>query len=340
MDNILQGIDKVTCFIDDILITGKNDEDHLKRLQLVLERLKTHGIVLKREKCLFMGESVEYLGHRIDCNGLHTTSEKLKAILEAPPPRNVQELRSFLGLLNYYNKFIPNLASIIHPLNNLLKHNVKWAWSNSCVLAMEAAKQALVSTKLLAHFDPNLPIRLATDASSYGVGAVLSHQFPNGREQPIAFASRSLSPSECNYAQIEKEALSLIFGVPKFHQYLYGKPFVLVTDHKPLTTLLGPKTGIPTLAASRMQRWALILSAYSYTIEYRATDDHGNADALSRLPLPAIVSTETTMDVNSRLNLVQRRFIHIRASVTYYFITEKLIIIINTDFLTAASHII
>ena len=101
------------------------------------------------------------------------------------------------------------------------------------------------------------------------------NQFPDGREQPIALASRSLSPSECNYVQIEKEALSLIFGVRKFHQYLYGKSFVLVTDHKCLTTLLVPKTGIPTLVASRMQRWGLILSAYSYTIEYRVTNNHG-----------------------------------------------------------------
>ena len=121
------------------------------------------------------------------------------------------------------------------------------------------------------HFNSKLPITLATDASSYGLGAVLSHVLPHGIEQPIAFASRTLSCSEVNYSQIEKEDLAIIFGIQKFHQYLYEKPFVLVTDHKPLTTLLA-------LAASHMQRWALVLSAYSYTIEYCPTAQYTNAD--------------------------------------------------------------
>ena len=109
---------------------------------------------------------------------------------------------------------------------------------------------------------------------------------PDGTEHPIAFASRTLSSSEKNYAQVEKEALGLIFAVKKFHQYLYGRMFSLITDHKPLLSILGPKTGIPSLAAARLQRWALLLSAYTYTIEYKNSSSHGNADALSRLPLP------------------------------------------------------
>ena len=150
---------------------------------------------------------------------------------------------------------------------------------------MLAVKEKLVSADVLVHYDPCLPITLATDASSYGLGAVISHVYPDNYEQPIAFASRTLSTAERNYAQIEKEALSLVFGVRKFNQYLYARKFTLVTDHKPLTSILGPKTGIPPLAAARLQRWAILLSAYQYDIVYRDTKSHANADALSRLPL-------------------------------------------------------
>ena len=130
-----------------------------------------------------------------------------------------------------------------------------------------------------------MPIKLAGDASAYGIGAAISHVFPDGQECPIAFTSRTLSKAEKNYGQIEKEALSLVYGIQKFHQYLYGRKFVLVTDHKPLLTLFGPKKAIPSLAAARLQRWALQLSAYSYDIEFRPTEEHSNVDALSRLPL-------------------------------------------------------
>ena len=128
-------------------------------------------------------------------------------------------------------------------------------------------------------------MRLAGDASAYGIGAVISHFFPNGEERLIAFASRTLSSSEKNYSQLEKEALSLIFGLQKFHQYLYGWKFTLVTDHQPLTTIFHSKKGIPTLSAARLQRWALLLSAHSNRIQFRPTKAHGNADGLSRLPI-------------------------------------------------------
>ena len=224
---------------------------------------------------------------------------KVEAIVSAPEPRNIQELRSFLGLLNYYGKFVPNLSTIVHPLNSLLQHAKKWKWSPECAQAFTEAKQALSSASVLVHYDPSLPLTLAGDASAYGIGAVISHRLPDGTEKPIAFASRSLSTSERNYAQIEKEALSLIFGVKKFHQYLYGRKFLLITDHKPLLAILGPKKGIPSLAAARLQRWAVLLSAYQYEIQFKPTEAHANADGLSRLPLPhqsdlTVISHKTT----------------------------------------------
>ena len=144
-----------------------------------------------------------------------------------------------------------------------------------------------MSSSVLAHYDPSRPLRLAADASAYGIGAVISHVMPDGEEHPVAFASRSLQNSERNYAQLEKEALALVFGIKKFHQYLYGRKFTLVTDHKPLLAILGPKKEIPSLTAARLQRWAILLSAYNYTLEFKPTALHGNADGLSRLPLPS-----------------------------------------------------
>ena len=285
MDTVLQGLPKVICYIDDILITGSTEEEHIENLERVLQRLQKYGIQAKRAKCAFMEESVEYLGHKIDATGLHTTTHKVEAISQAPQPKNIQELRSYLGLLHYYGKFLPNLATLLHPLNNLLKTGCKWSWTPKCTQAFEASKKLLVTAPVLAHYDPALPMKMAGDASAYGIGAVISHVFPDGSECPIAFASRTLSTSERNYAQVEREALSLVYGIQKFHQYLYGRRFMLVTDHKPLTTILGPKKGIPPLAAARLQRWALQLSAYSYEIEFRPTGQHSNADRLSRLPL-------------------------------------------------------
>ena len=179
---------------------------------------------------------------------------------------------------------------MVHPLNQLLQKDAKWTWTPDCAEAFLAAKQALNSSKVLAHYDPSLPITLAGDASAYGIGSVISHVLPDGSEKPIAFASRTLSSSEKNYCQLEKEALSLVFGVKKFHQYLYGLKFTLITDHKPLLAILGPKKGIPPLAAARLQCWAILLSAYNYDIQLKSTSAHANADGLSHLP---IIDTKT-----------------------------------------------
>ena len=233
---------------------------------------------------------MEYLGHHI------ATPEKLDAIANAPPPSNVQELRSFLGMVNYYGKFIPNLSTILAPLNALLPKDSSWRWSQASQSSFDACKKALMSSTVLAHYDVNLPIKVAADASAYGIGAVLSHMNPDGSERPVAFASRTLTSSERNYSQLEKEALSLIFAVKRFHQYLYGRRFTLLTDHKPLMTILGPKQGIPPRAAVRLQRWANLLAAYQYTIQFKATLDHANADAMSRLPLPVVPSVDGEQD--------------------------------------------
>ncbi|XP_013404718.1 uncharacterized protein K02A2.6 [Lingula anatina] len=288
MDQMLKDFDGVICSQDDVLIKGieedgKHEED-IKKVEKVLQRLKEYGVKAKRVKCRFLEPKVEYLGHMVDKAGLHPTEEKVKAIRDAPVPKNVQELESFIGLVNYYGAFFKDMSTTLAPLNRLRQKNVNWKWTEECQKAFDACKCELSSDRVLTHYDSQRKIKLDCDASAYGVGAVISHIMDDGSEKPIAFASRTLSKSERNYAQIEKEALSIIFGVTKFHQYLYGRKWTLVTDHKPLLTILGPKTGVPTLAAARMQRWAIILSAYDYDIQYRKSELHSNADCLSRLP--------------------------------------------------------
>ena len=242
MNTMLQGIPHVICFIDDILVTGKDDSDHLQNLAKVFQILQQNGLRLKQDKCKFLQSSVEYL--KLMQREIHATTEKMDAVTKAPVPLNVSELRSFLGLLNYYGKFLPNLSTILHPLNQLLQTGYHWKWDARCHSASKLAKDTLHSAHVLVHYNPSLPLKLAADPSAYGIGAVISHVLPDGNEKPIAFASRTLSPSEKNYAQLEKEALALIYGVKKFHQYLCGRRFTLITDHKPLKTILSPKKGI------------------------------------------------------------------------------------------------
>ncbi|XP_039518223.1 uncharacterized protein K02A2.6-like [Pimephales promelas] len=297
MDQVLSGLSGVQCYLDDILVTGKTEAEHLSNLDGTLQRLKEYGLRVRKDKCEFFKQSVEYLGHVIDADGLHKAPSKVRAVLEAPAPQNTSQLRSFIGLLNYYGRFVNGLATLLKPLHQLLCRNQSWKWTQQCETTFQEAKKALVKSGVLTHFNPKLPLQLACDASPYGVGAVISHIMPSGEERPIAFASRTLNKAESKYAQIEREALGIIFGVRKFHQYLYGRQFILLTDHRPLTTILGPHTGIPSLAASRMQRWALLLSAHTYEIRYRKAEQHGNADGLSRLPLPVTCPESKQKDI-------------------------------------------
>ena len=286
MENLLQGIPGITVYVDDICVTGRTDEEHLQHLEETLKRLKTAGMRLKRAKCEFLLSSVEYLGHVISAEGLRTSDSKVKAILKAPAPQNVADLRSFLGLVNYYAKFLPDLATVLAPLYQLLQKHKKWKWNEEQAKSFQEVKDLLKSSRVLMYFDDSLPLVLACDASPHGVGAVLSHKLVNGDERPISFASRSLTAAEQKYSQLDKEALAIIFGVKRYHQYLYGRHFELKTDHKPLTHIFSEKKGVPVMASARVQRWALILSAYSYTIQYKKGAENSNADALSRLPLP------------------------------------------------------
>ncbi|KAK4468381.1 hypothetical protein MN116_000176, partial [Schistosoma mekongi] len=187
----------------------------------------------------------------------------------------------------------PDLHRLRAPLNNLLAKNVKWDWSGSCQTAFEKIKKLLVSDLLLTHYDPSLPIVVASDASNYGIGAIISHIMPDGSEKAISHAARSLTTTERNYSQIEKEALSIIFAVKKFHKMIFGRQFTLLTDHKPLLAIFWSKKGIPVYTANRLQRWGTTLLGYDFKIKYQPTTDFGQADALSRLIGPQTNQEDT-----------------------------------------------
>ena len=284
IEQVLQGLPGVQVYLDDILVTGRTEKEHYENLDKVLTRLEERNLTLKREKCRFAQESVDFLGHRIEKDGVHKTPDKTSKIENLDRPENVSQLRSYLGLLNYYRKYIPNLAHEIAPLTDLLKSDREFVWNASAERAFVHSKELLKSSGFLVHFDPDLPISIATDASPIGVGAVLSHVYANGEEKPIMFASRSLTKTERNYPQIEKEALGIVFALRRFYMYVYGRKFTLITDNKPLTAIFGPYKSLPALAAERMQRWAMYLAGFDYDIRYRTSRANANADCLSRLP--------------------------------------------------------
>jgi len=284
MDTVLAGIPKVICLLDDILCGGFDVQDQLNTLSVVLCRLQAAGFKLNKTKCKFLQSSVTYLGHVIDAEGLHPTDDKLRAIRNAPSPKNVVELRAYLGLLMFYSRFMPNHATVLAPLNRLLKADVTWQWNKPEQDAFEASKKLLCESQTLVHYDSSKPLYLSCDASQFGAGSVLSHRI-NGCYRPVAFASCTLSDSQKTYSQLEKKTFNIIFGLKRFHQFLAGCSFTIITDHRPLLSLFAPDKSAPMHTAARLQRWSLILSSYKYTLQYRRTSEHLDADCMSRLPL-------------------------------------------------------
>ena len=303
IDQVISGIPNCVAYLDDILITGVNDQDHLFTLELVFSRLLAFGLTCNPDKCHFFQTQVSYLGFVIDANGKRPDLQRVEAITNMPSPKNVKELEAFIGKVNYYGKFLSNFSAKCEPLNRLRRHSVKWNWSTECQVAFDRLKADMANATTLVHFDPKLPLILATDASNYGIGAVILHRDVDGSERPIAHASKTLTSAEQKYSQIEKEALSIVYGVKKFNQYLIGRRFELCTDHQPLLTIFSPSKGIPLSTANRLQRWALCLMGYTYVIRYKPTLSHANADALSRLPAGADPSFVDK--VSCQVNLIQ-----------------------------------
>ena len=234
MENLLQGISHVIVRMDDILISGKDDNNHLANLEAMLKKLSEAGLRLRKEKCYFMVPEVTYCGYVINGSGIKPVAAKVEAIKNAPAPENVTQLRAFLGMLNYYHRLLPDVATVLEPLHKLLRQDTKWCWKTEQQAAFEKSQELLQSADLLVHFQPDLELIFASDASHYGVGAVLSDRMADGTEHPIGYASRSLNTAERGHSTIEKETLTIVLGVKKFNQFLYGRKFITQTDHKPL----------------------------------------------------------------------------------------------------------
>ncbi|XP_043264008.1 uncharacterized protein LOC122404149 [Colletes gigas] len=267
IEQCLAGIDGVIPYLDNIFCTGRDDKEHLQTLYKVFTRLEDSGFKVNLNKCEAFKERLDILGFVIDKDGLHKSETKVKAMIEAPTPVNKKQLDSFLGLITYYARFLPNRAEKLKPLYECAK-NGEYKWTKECEQAFKWVKSEIVSPRVLAHFDPKEDIILSCDASAYGLGAILSHRYRDGTERPIAFASKIIPEKERSRAIIDKEASAIVYGFKKFYNYIYGKEITLRTDHKPLVFIFGPKQEIPLTTASRLQRWAYFLSRFSYKMEY------------------------------------------------------------------------
>ncbi|GBM86428.1 Transposon Ty3-I Gag-Pol polyprotein [Araneus ventricosus] len=258
METVLRGLSSEAClvYLDDIIIVGRTFEEHLNNLR----------------------KEVTYLGHVISAEGVKTDPEKIKAVVDWPRPETVHDLRSFLGLCTYYRRFVKNFSTIAKPLHKLTEAKSNFNWTEECEKSFNSLKQALTSSPILTYPRTDKDFILDTDASNEGIGAVLSQNIGN-EERVIAYFSKSLGKPERNYCVTRKELLAIVKSIEHFHHYLYGRKFLLRTDHASLRWLLNFKE-----PEGQIARWIQRLQEYDFEIQHRKGTSHGNADALSRRP--------------------------------------------------------
>ena len=238
MSEILDGLEGVVCQTDDILVYGSNQAEHDSRLKAVLNTLECSGITLNKEKCEFSQKRVKFVGHVIDSKGISPDPEKIKAIRDMNPPQDIGGVRRFLGMVNQMGKFSNSLAEKSKPLRHLLSKKHQWVWGANQDKPFSEIKQELCSSPTLAMFDPSKETVISSDASSFGLGAVIAQIQADGWRRAVAYASRAMSETERRYAQIKKDALAITWVCDKFSDFLIGSTFLIETDHKPLIPLL------------------------------------------------------------------------------------------------------
>jgi hypothetical protein len=311
MNFVLRSVIGKTClvYLDDIIVFSRTRDEHLINLEQIFNLLTEANLKLGLSKCKFMCESVHYLGHVISANGILPDPDKVELLRNFKSPTTITEIQSFLGLASYYRRFIRNFADIAHPLIELTRKkkvkldkkdrkkglivkedsnsSEKFVWGDKEQAAFETLRECLITPPVVAFPDFSKEFLIFTDASNYGIGAVLS-QIQDGKEVVIAYSSRHLNNAERNYSTIEREALAIIFGIKRYHHYLQDEQFEIISDHRPLQWLESHKN-----ENSRLGRWAIELSAVKYKISYKPGREHGNADFLSRIQ---VVSEEERPD--------------------------------------------
>lgn len=296
MVKLFGDISGLIIYIDDFLIYSSTLNEHLEILEKVFQRAKDVGLQFNKSKCKILQNEIKFLGHVFNETGVRPDDEKIKSINNIPKPANVKELQRFLGMVNYLGSFIENLSSKNKKLRELLRNDIQWHWSSEHDNEFENLKHEITKSPVLTYFDPNKEITLSVDASNFALGATIMH----GRN-PIAYASVSLTESQKNYAQIEKELFAILFGCTKFHQYVYGSKILVETDHKPLVSLFEkPLYKIP----ARLQRFMLRLQCYNLSVSYKPGKYLLIADTLSRAPLTETALTEMDEEISLHCNFV------------------------------------
>lgn len=271
---VLADLQWTTClvYLDDIIVFGRSFQEHLSRLGEVLAKLKAANLKVKPSKCDLFSSCVKYLGHVISVEGI--MAAKVEAVREWPTPKT----QSYLGLASYYSWFVRGFADIARPLHQLTEKGRRFRWGEECQVAFNQLKATLITAPVLSYPDPNKTFILDTDASDVGVGAVLSQE-EGGLERVIAYASQALTKEERKYATTKKELLAMVTFTKYFKHFFLGKEFVLHTDHNSLRWLHNFQ-GLE----GQLARWVEQLASFHYKIVHRPGKQHGNADALSRLP--------------------------------------------------------
>ena len=288
----LKGVDG---FYDDVIISGKTREEHDTNLVNFLERCRKFSVTLNKEKSLFCKTSVNFLGYNLSDMGIKPSDDKILAVKNAKAPSNVNELRSFLGFVCFLQRFIPRMNVILKPLYELLKKGRTWKWTNVEQTVFDKVKQLLTCDNTVANYDITKELTLVTDACQVGVSAILFSGSGEGM-RPVHYASRVTTETESRYSQFDREALAVMFGVNKFHSYLYGRKFKLLVDNLPLVSVFGNKKPLTDTLSPRIIRWKCKLNCYDYSIEF-VKGQNNVADWLSRSGVGSAAETKTAEGV-------------------------------------------